>query len=224
MSLKMMAELSAAVDSLEKDPPVAVLIHGQAPGGFCAGGDLRDVRGHLLAPGAAADMVREMSRVTASMARLPAVIVAAVEGSALGGGAELSQVADWVVMGDSARIGFVHARLGVSPGWGGASLLMKRVGRAASVEVLLRAQAHSVESAMALGLADQRAPDGEAVPVAEEWLNPILEAAPAAIRGALEVLRSSSGGDVGTVERRVFQELWAAQAHLKALDQTRAGR
>ena len=134
--------LSGHRDDLMADPPVALIVVGGGADGFCAGGDLRDVRAHLMDDGSAEAMSSAMGRATAQLAASPMVIVSAVEGAALGGGAELSQLADWVVMAESARIGFVHARLGVSPGWGGASLLFRRVGRSAAAAILLRAEVH----------------------------------------------------------------------------------
>ena len=50
MSVGMMADLIAAVEQLEQSNVLVVLIHGAGTSGFCAGGDLRDVRSHLLTP------------------------------------------------------------------------------------------------------------------------------------------------------------------------------
>jgi len=224
MSLGMMADFLAAVDELIEDPPVALIIVGEADGGFCAGGDLRDVRAHLLEDGAADAMSSRMGAATARLAAGPFVIVAAVEGAALGGGAELSQVADWVVMSASAKIGFVHARLGVSPGWGGARLLSQRVGRSAATAVLLQGRAHGLDQALSLGLADQSAASGGALDAAEAWVKPILAAPPEAIRGALEILRTTQRMASSDTERAVFCSLWGGASHRAALARTEAGR
>ena len=165
-----------------------------------------------------------MGTATARLAAGPFVIVAAVEGAALGGGAELSQLADWVVMSKSARIGFVHARLGVSPGWGGAKLLARRVGRSAATTILLRAEVHPLDGALALGLADDSAADGDALNAAESWLKPILASPPEAIRGALRILRKGSPAVDSDAERAVFRSLWGGAAHKAALIRTGAGQ
>ena len=224
MSLPMMADFLAAVTDLMADPPIALIVVGDGADGFCAGGDLRDVRAHLMDDGSAEAMSSAMGRATAQLAASPMVIVSAVEGAALGGGAELSQLADWVVMAESARIGFVHARLGVSPGWGGASLLFRRVGRSAAAAILLRAEVHGAESALTLGLADQVTADGEALAQAEAWLAPILTAPPDAIRGALRLVREGATSEAVGPEREIFCSLWGGEAHRAALDRSGAGK
>ena len=224
MSLGMMSDFLKATEALLNEPPLALIVTGDGGEGFCAGGDLKDVRAHLLKPGAAEAMSQAMGRATARLSTAPFVIVAAVEGAALGGGAELSQLADWVVMSDSAKIGFVHARLGVSPGWGGGRLLARRVGRSAATSVLLQAKVHRVEAAMALGLADQRSPEGGALRAAEDWLEPVLSLSPSAIRGLLEMIRAAYSVEHSAVERSVFCDLWGSPAHKAALDGTGAGQ
>ena len=224
MSLAMMGDFLRAVEELIADPPIALILVGDGTDGFCAGGDLRDVRAHLLQDGAAEAMSTSMGTATARLAAGPFVIVAAVEGAALGGGAELSQLADWVVMSKSARIGFVHARLGVSPGWGGAKLLARRVGRSAATTILLRAEVHPLDGALALGLADESAADGDALNAAESWLKPIIASPPEAIRGALRILRKGSPAVDADTERAVFRSLWGGAAHKAALERTGAGQ
>ena len=159
----------------------------------------------------------------ARLAASPMVIVSAVEGAALGGGAELSQLADWVVMAESARIGFVHARLGVSPGWEGLRCSSVVWGSAAAA-ILLRAEVHGAESALTLGLADQVTADGEALAQAEAWLAPILTAPPDAIRGALRLVREGATSEAVGPEREIFCSLWGGEAHRAALDRSGAGK
>ena len=55
-------------------------------------------------------------------------VLVAVEGAALGGGAELTTVGDYVVAEPSATMAFVQAKLGVTPGWGGGQRLINKIG------------------------------------------------------------------------------------------------
>ena len=225
MSVAMMADLVAAVEELEGSDVMAVLMCGAGEGGFCAGGDLRDVRAHLLCEEAAVGMPQVMGDALDRLSSLPVLVVAAVEGAALGGGAELLTAADWVVSSDAARIGFVHAALGVSPGWGGAHRLLRRVGRRSAMSPLLEARRLSASSAHALGLVDQIAPAGCAVDTAKAWIESVLRHPEASVRGAIEILRSAQNRDeaVVRVEREVFSRLWGASAHRAALDGVKAG-
>ena len=119
------------------------------------GGDLKDVRSHLMNPSAAAGMPAVMGGALDRLASLNAVIVAAVEGAALGGGAELLTAADWVIAADDAQIGFVHAALGVSPGWGGGHRLVRKVGHRAALPVLVGARKMTAAQSAVLGLVDE---------------------------------------------------------------------
>jgi len=224
MSLGMMADLLDAVDRLRADPPLALLIRGQGSVAFCAGGDLKEVRAHLMDRAAAEGMPIAMGDALDTLAELPSVVVVAVEGAALGGGAEITTVADWVVVSESAQIGFVHAALGVSPGWGGARRLIQRIGAGPATEVLLQAPRLNADRCFELGLAQSIAPQGEAVAVARAWVDRVTRWPHASIRGLLEILRTArSGGDLKRIERRVFSELWAADDHCAALELVKAG-
>lgn len=212
----MMADLGGIVEELEHfDAGVAVLIRGveSASGAraFCAGGHLGAVQRSLLDADAAAGMCAWMTGLLDRLAGLPMVVVAAVEGAALGGGAELLTVADYVVAGDDARIGFVHAALGVSPGWGGARRLVGRVGGRRAVGLLARAERLDPRRARDIGLVDEVVRAGEAVAAARRWLEPVEACPPEAVRGVVRAVRE---GD----EAAVFTALWGGPAHRRALD------
>lgn len=221
MSVGMMADFLAGVESLEAAPPSVLIVHGQTAGGFCAGGDLRDVRAHLMNEATATAMPQVMGDAMHALASLPSVIVAAVEGHALGGGAELSQVADVVIAGESARIGFVHARLGVSPGWGGASCLVHRVGRARALQVMATARRYTATEARAVGLVDEVVAEGQAIAAAEALAAHILELPAEAVRGILRIVRS---GEPKHAEREVFAQLWSGDGHQAVMRTLGAGK
>jgi ethylmalonyl-CoA/methylmalonyl-CoA decarboxylase len=226
MSVGMMADLLGAVETLRDAPPVAVLLTGAGDAGFCAGGDLREVRAHLMDEAAAIGMPAVMGEALDALASLPVVVVAAVEGAALGGGAELTTVADWVVAGESAEIGFVHAALGVSPGWGGGGRLLRRIGRSRATEVLLTARRYQGEAALRVGLVDAVVPDGQAVQAARDWLAKITRNPAESIRGMIEIIRSADRGPeaLALAEREVFERLWASPGHFAALQSLDAGK
>jgi len=222
----MMADLVDAVEKLQNAPPVAVLLAGGGDAGFCAGGDLRDVRAHLMDEVTAKGMPVVMGDALDALATLPSVVVAAVEGAALGGGAELTTVADWIICGESARIGFVHASLGVSPGWGGGGRLLRRIGRRRATVVLLTARRYRGAEARDVGLVDEVVADGQAVQAAQDWLARITRFPAESIRGLLEIIRSADGNPqaLSKAERAVFERLWAGPDHLAALNGVDAGQ
>lgn len=216
----MMADLDEALLLLQASPPRALILRGEGTQAFCAGGDLAAVRGPLLGEGVAAGMQTFMSGCLARLEALPCLVVGAVEGVALGGGAELLMACDLVVAGRSARVGFVQARLGLSPGWGGGLRLLRRVGRVAALRLLLEAEPLDAASAQSIGLFDEVVDDGEAAAQARTLAHRLCRHAPQAVAAALRLVRSGSAEE----ERRVFVELWGGDAHREALAALTQGR
>ncbi|MCK6506600.1 enoyl-CoA hydratase/isomerase family protein [Myxococcota bacterium] len=220
LSPGMMVDLGAAVARLEAEPPAAVVLRGQGEAAFCAGGDLRAVRSHLLAPGSAGGMLDHMADLLDRLQRLPTLVIAAVEGAALGGGAELLTACDLVIAARDAQVGFVHARLGVSPGWGGGARLVRRVGSRRAALVLLPVDGPTAERAAALGLVDELVPPGQALARAREVATRVAAWDRQAVAAALRIARSGER----EVEREAFCALWGGPAHREALRVLDKGR
>ena len=98
-------------------------------------GSNRSSTSHLLRDGK--NMLHHMTRVTNQLHSLPVLSISAVDGYAMGGGAELTTCTDLVVLSRNAKIQFVHAKRGASPGWGGLRRLVKKVGRERALRMLL---------------------------------------------------------------------------------------
>ena len=173
LSLRMMADLASVVQRLRATEDASVvLVDAVDPRVFCAGGDLTEL------PDAPADAVAAMSAAMAAtldaLLDLPMLVVAAVDGLALGGGAELLTAFDLCLAGPNARVQFVQAQLGIAPGWGGAGRLVERIGRHRALQVLIGAQRYERAEALAMGLFDV-ALDGDPIDTAAlTWLAPML--------------------------------------------------
>ena len=88
--------------------------------------------------------------------------MAAIRGTCLGGGTELSLASTYIVASDRAdiRIGLPEIKLGILPGWGGCVRLPRRIGIAAALDIILAGKAVPSKTAFKLGLADALLPDG----------------------------------------------------------------
>lgn len=139
----------------------AVVLTG-AGAGFCAGAD-RDLLGPDLAPDVAARAAAGLDRMMLTLAAFPKPYLAAVNGAAVGAGAGLLLHADLVVMGESARVRFPFASLGLAPEAGASVLLAERVGRDEAAWLLFSAQWLDASGALARGLAWRVVPDDELV-------------------------------------------------------------
>lgn len=221
LTIGMMVDLADAVIQLAAWDGATVVLSG-AGGAFCAGGHLGDVRDALASPERGREMANAMTVVLDTLLDLPLVSVAAVDGAALGGGAELLTACDHRVASADARIGFVQARLGVACGWGGAARLVAHVGRRTALRALARAELWTAAEAEAVGLVDEVV-GGEALSAALAWLSPVRDLPASAVRAAkaqVVAARPIRGGDA---EAASFASVWGGPAHLAALARLRQG-
>jgi enoyl-CoA hydratase/carnithine racemase len=209
----------ALADAAEAVRGARVVILAGEHGTFCSGGNLGAVREHLAVPGAGATFGAFMQAAVDSLANLDAIVIAAVEGAALGGGAELVAAADVVVAAPTARIGFVHAKLGVSPGFGGGGRLVGRVGPRSALQVLAFGRTLAAEDARAIGLVDEVHADPRAR--ARALAAELLAVPEAAVRGAKRLVRAAAPPPGRDTELAVFTALWGGPDHQRAREPRR---
>ena len=217
LSGRMMRQLQEAVDRLQDFAGVAVVLRGEGLRSFCAGADLALVRAALDEPVLGASMNEAMTGLTNRLRGLPLLSVAAVEGAAVGGGAEMATVADFRVMSKTAHIRFVHARLGLSPGWGGGARLREIVGRDHALRMLAGALKVDATTALAWGLVDAVCEPGEAESAAMALLQPYMRLPRASVRGAKQLIANPES------EGEVFRSLWGGPAMRAALNPSGEG-
>lgn len=196
----------------------AVVITG-AGDAFCAGGDLGELSRHLRADDARRIMPI-MGDALSMLEALPVPVIAAVNGFALGGGSEIAIACDLRVIAEDARMGFVQVRRGLMPGWGGGQRLIRLVGYARAMELLLAAEPLDADAVHALGLANRVVPAGQALSAALAWAASIAALDPGAVRGikALGVAAlTQSYEEALRTERTLFPDLWAGAAHQRAM-------
>jgi len=217
LTVAMMRDLIAAVQRLaEFDEGSLLVVSSTDPTAFCAGGHLADVERSLAEPGTAEQMSRAMTTALDALADLPMPSVAALNGLAIGGGAELAVSCDWRVAAPEARIHFIHSRLGITPGWGGTARLVRIVGQSRALRILTSARWISSGEAQWLGLVDKRC-EGSAVDEAVRWCRTVLSRSPAAVRAVKKQIVAARHGDREAAST-AFAEVWGGEAHRRALE------
>src|SRR5215471_8131050 len=159
----------------------ACIISSARPGGFSAGGDLRELYQSALAvshkkraSGARAFIERIHSTFNALDAA-PFITVAAVHGVCLGGGLELALLCDLIVADKMARFGFPELRLGIIPGFGGIPRLRRNVGNSFIRDLLFTGRTVKAESAHQAGLVTHLAGEGYALQVARSMAQQVTK-------------------------------------------------
>ena len=196
----MFEALEKVTRELEQDLPRAVVLTGAHDPSFCAGFDvnlenpmttdfLNAVNQKDTA--LAGEVITRMRRAVDGFADLPVPLIAAVNGLAYGGGAELAVRCDLRVMDAEATLCFSEVRLGLMPDWGGGACLARLVGHARAADLILTARVVKADEALGMGLVNRVSDKGrcldEALALAEE----IGRNGPKAVRHALAVLRQS---------------------------------
>ena len=159
--------LAEAVDRLERSPDVrAVAITGGAQT-FCAGGDLGGMEVEGL--GAARERFLLLHRIVRAIVTSSKPYVAAVEGWAAGAGFSLALCCDAVVAGAGAKFVAAFPKVGLVGDAGLLHTLPARVGLGRAREILLRARPVDAQAALAMGMIEEIAPEGEALAQALAW-------------------------------------------------------
>jgi enoyl-CoA hydratase len=171
----MVDELHAVCGRLEADPKL-LLISG-AGGTFASGADIRQLRERGREDALAGINTRIFQRVAA----LPMPVIAAIDGYALGGGAELAYAADFRIASTRARIGNPEVGLGILAGAGATWRLLELVGEPVAKEILLAGRVLTAQEALELRLVTEVHEPDALIAAADALADRILANDPAAL-------------------------------------------
>jgi enoyl-CoA hydratase/carnithine racemase len=151
--------LAAEVEEDQKrhDGCRALILTGAGAKAFSAGADVTELDG--IGGAEAGEQMRHGQRVFGRIEQLPVVVVAAINGFALGGGLELAMAADIRIAAPTARLGQPEITLANLPGWGGTQRLPRLIGRSRATRLILTGDLVTAQEATGLGLVDEVADD-----------------------------------------------------------------
>jgi enoyl-CoA hydratase/carnithine racemase len=191
--------LELAVARLKANLPRAIVVTG-AEGAFSAGFDVNPDNPQIaiLAEAvkkrsrtAVEEVVRYIRETVDKLVALPVPIIAAINGLAFGGGAELAVRCDMRVMDPGAVICFSEVRLGLMPDWGGGVALSRLLGRSLAADLILTARRVTADEALGMGLVNRISKPGKSLDESLEIAGVISKNGPLSVRAALEVIRRS---------------------------------
>ena len=192
--------LEQATHRLKKNLPRAVILTGAGNKAFSAGFDVNPdnpMVSSLIAsvekknPQPAEKMIQQLRQAVDGFLSLPIPIIAALNGFAYGGGAELATRCDLRVMDPDTVICFSEVRLGLMPDWGGGATLARLLGPAIAADLILTARKISADEALRIGLVNRVSQPGKALEEAIALGETIAKNGPRAVACALEVIRQS---------------------------------
>jgi len=185
MSPRMVVELDAAIDRIEADAGLRALVLTGSGRAFCAGADLKAVKGLDEQAGresAAQRFLREANALLRRIELLPLPTIAAVNGLALAGGLETVLACDLVVASEDARFGDAHAKYGLVPGWGGSVRLPRRIGANRAKQMMFTGEHVPARTMAEWGLVNQVVPPADLYGAVQALCERIVDKSPLGLR------------------------------------------
>jgi len=191
-------ELLMALSLAERDPAIRAVILTGAGRAFCVGADLKEHGAGQRTAHQRRQYLQLGNDVCEKIFRLSKPVVAAVNGYALGAGAEMAVSCDFVLMAERAQIGFPEVSIGTSVGGGVTQILPRLVGLNKARELLFLGTRIDGAEAQRIGLATQVHPDAELLERARQFALELAGKAPVSMTVAKNLLNQATGHDFAT--------------------------
>jgi enoyl-CoA hydratase len=173
MNGPMVIEIAQAVDDAEKDESVrAIVFTGGVDGIFITHYDVSELsrasdvsRERAPSPRQPSEQVdlHPLNQLLLRLQRLPLPVIAAINGTAMGGGCEFTLACDFRIMAKGYQIGLPEVRVGILPGAGGTQRMARLLGTAKALELMLLGNTVDAETAERIGLVHRAVEQGRAL-------------------------------------------------------------
>ncbi|WP_406138982.1 enoyl-CoA hydratase/isomerase family protein [Streptomyces sp. NBC_01089] len=211
-------EVIALLATASADPDIRAVVLTATGRGFCAGADLRGGGPQAPAERVTGDVARTIrlgaQRLIAAVLDCEKPVIAAVNGTAAGLGAQLALACDLVLAAESARFIEVFARRGLVPDGGGAYLLPRLIGPHRTKELMFFGDALPAADAERIGLVNRVIPDDDLLKTAHEWATRLAQGPTRALALTKQLVNASLESDRTTA--------FAAEAAAQEINMTTA--
>lgn len=203
---QMRDELKAVVQKVACDDDLGVLVITGTGRAFSAGEDVRGMKGLAdISTRGFRRVVRDIHNVFDELEAIEIPVIAAINGVAAGGGLEMALSCDFRFASETAKLGFPENNVGLIPGSGGCSRLVKTVGLSAAKRLVMTGEMIPAQKALEYRLIDELLPADKLMERSMEFANLLASKAPQALGIAKVVLNNSAKVDPDTA--RNFERL-----------------
>lgn len=202
--------IAVAAELAARQDVGAVVIHG--PHHFAAGDDIKEMVG--LERGFALQGRERISEAVTAVAGIPAPVVAAVVGFALGGGCELAAAADFRITASDATWGLPEVHLGLIPGGGGTQRIPRLIGVQRAKRMIYLGETIDGATAVEWGLADEALAADAVLDRAKELARQLADRAPLAVRASKRAIDGGVDLDLASglrLEEALFAGVFATR-------------
>lgn len=196
LDLAMRQEMLAALDEVEADASLRVLVLTGAGEHFCAGGDVKTMRERRQTAAEGRVRVQMLNRMVERLVDFPRPTLAMVDGYAVGAGTNLALCCDLVIASDRAKFGELFNKIGLAPDGGGTWFLPRLVGLARAKELIFTGDVFDAAEAARIGLVNRVVPVAELRAVTRALAEKIASGPPAVQRMAKHMLNRAATSDL----------------------------
>jgi enoyl-CoA hydratase len=214
-------EFTSAIEEAHAMAGLKALIVTGSDQAFIAGGDLKILH-EATSEADGLHLSRLMTNTLNRLEALPCPVIAAINGPARGGGAEIAMACDLRVLDQQATLGFVQVNLGIIPGWGATQRLLRLAGYSLALEWLVTGKTLDAQELFRCGLVNYLTPQGEALSKALELAQTISQQPQESVRTIKRLLRFGimlPSESAAAQEQIAFPGLWNSEAHWQAVEQ-----
>lgn len=221
-----MRELDRALDQVVASSARVLVLTGAGDRVFVAGGDLKELAA-IRTEAEAVEMAATMRGVLDRVATLPIPVLAAVNGDAYGGGAEVAVACDVRIAADDVKCAFNQVALGIMPAWGGIERLGGLVGRSRALLLMTTGRVLPADAALEVGLFDEIVPRAD---FDQHWRTVAAQIARAprdaliGIKAALAASQPAARPELAGDAIAAFARTWVADDHWTMVDEAERRR
>ncbi|PTX65081.1 enoyl-CoA hydratase/carnithine racemase [Melghirimyces profundicolus] len=217
----MMEELEEVLHSWSRDGGVKVLVFAGDERTFVSGGDLVEFQ-RMKREDEVYPVMRRMGGLLEKIRNLNRPTVAAVRGTAVGGGCEIAATCDFRLASPGTRFGFIQSRLGITSGWGGGSRLLEQLPRDRALYLLLSGERVEARKLHRWGWIFDLYPEEDFLESVQAFAESLTRAPMGAIQAYMEIAdafrEQVSREELIDREARHCARLWETEEHLQAVD------
>ncbi|MGY0691679.1 enoyl-CoA hydratase [Virgibacillus sp. FSP13] len=208
MSRTLLDDLNECVHKIKQDKSIrCTIITASGEKVFCAGADLKERKG--MNDEQTIDAVRYIGETVTNIENLPIPVIAALNGSAFGGGLELVLACDIRIAAEHAKMGLTETSLAIIPGAGGTQRLTRLIGLGQAKRLIFTAKPIPASEAMEIGLVEQVSQSDTLLENAMEMAKRISQNGPVALRQAKTAINQGFQTDSTTgltIEHLCYKE------------------
>ena len=187
-------EMKAALEEIEQDPEIRVLIITGNP-------RVREKEGrqeitHCFSAGWDLSETAHVEPIVEMVGAYEKPVIAMINGYALGGGCELSLACDFIFISENSEIGLPEVNRGILPGWGGTQRLPRRVGVSKAKWLIMTGDTVNGAEAKAIGLADEVVPKENLDRTVSDFAEKLAAKPPVGLRKIKEAIKKGVDTDL----------------------------